>query len=67
MAVGSLLYDVLNTITIDGQIDRYDASERDLLVRHLNKIKKGDLLLLDRGYGSFWLFFYFKPRVLNFA
>jgi Transposase DDE domain len=67
MALGSLLYDVLNTITIDGQIDRYDASERDLLVKHLGKTKKGDLLLLDRGYGSFWLFFLLQAKEIHFC
>jgi hypothetical protein len=67
MALGSLLYDVLNTITIDGQIDRYDASERDLLVKHLDKTTKGDLLLLDRGYGSFWLFFLLQASGIEFC
>jgi hypothetical protein len=67
MAVGSLLYDVLNTITIDGQIDRYDASERDLLVKHLDKTQRGDLLLLDRGYGSFWLFFLLQAKGIEFC
>ena len=67
LALASLLYDVLNNITIDGQIDRYDSSERDLLIKHIDKIKKGDLLLLDRGYGSFWLFFLLQAKAIDFC
>ena len=37
-------------VSIDGQIDRYDSDERTLLLQHMDKLKKGDLLLLDRGY-----------------
>ena len=67
LALGSLLYDVLNSITIEGQIDRYDSSERDLLIKHIDKIKKGDLLLLDRGYGCFWLFFLLQSEEIDFC
>lgn len=67
LALGSLLYDVLNNITIEGQIDPYDSSERDLLLKHLDKIAKGDLLLLDRGYASFWLFFLLQAKEIDFC
>jgi Transposase DDE domain len=67
LALGSLLYDVLNNITIEGQIAPYDSSERDLLIKHLDKIKKGDLLLLDRGYASFWLFFLLEAKGIDFC
>ena len=53
MAMGSMLYDVLNQVTIDAQIAPYAASERELLFKQLDKVKKGDLLLLDRGYPCF--------------
>lgn len=49
MAMGSMLYDVLNHLTIDAQIAPYSASERDLLMAHLDKVDKGDMLLLDRA------------------
>jgi hypothetical protein len=67
LALGSLLYDVLNNITIEGQIDPYDSSERDLLIKHLDKIEQGDLLLLDRGYASFWLFFLLQAKGIDFC
>ena len=53
LAMGSMLYDVLNHLTIDAEIAPYASSERDLLATHLDKIKAGDLLLLDRGYPCF--------------
>ncbi len=31
MALASMLYDVHNLVVLDAQIDRYDASERDLM------------------------------------
>lgn len=67
LAMGSLLYDALNLITIDSQIAPYAASERDLLMEHLDHVKSGDLLLLDRGYPSFWLLFLLKAKGIEFC
>jgi hypothetical protein len=67
LAMGSLLYDVLNLITLDSQIAPYVSSERDLLMQHLDQVKPGDLLLLDRGYPSFWLLFLLKARGTEFC
>lgn len=57
LAMASFLYDSLNLITLDAQIAPYAHSERDLLYKHLEKVKSGDLLLLDRGYPSIALMF----------
>ena len=67
MAIGSMLYDVLNQITIDARMGPYKCSERDLLLEHLDYMKSGDLLLLDRGYPSFWLFFLLKAKGIEFC
>lgn len=67
LAMGSLLYDALNLITIDSQIAPYAASERDLLMKHLDKVNCGDMLLLDRGYPCFWLLFLFKAKGIEFC
>jgi hypothetical protein len=67
MALGSMLYDVINHLTIDAQIAPYSSSERDLLMDHLPKVKKGDLLLLDRGYPCFWLLFLLKAKGVEFC
>jgi hypothetical protein len=67
LAMGSLLYDPLNLLTIDSQIAAYASSERDLLMKHLDKVNAGDMLLLDRGYPSFWLLFLLKARGIEFC
>ncbi len=67
LAMGSMLYDALNQITIDAQLSPYASSERDLLMQHMDKIKPGDLLLLDRGYPCFWLLFLLKARGIQFC
>jgi hypothetical protein len=67
LAMVSMLYDVLNHLTIDAEIAPYSDSERDLLMLHLDKVKKGDLLLLDRGYPCFWLLCLLKAKGIEFC
>ena len=67
LALGSVLYDVFNHLTIDAQLDKYSSSERDLLMQHLEFVKKGDLLLLDRGYPCFWLLFLLLAKGIEFC
>jgi hypothetical protein len=61
-----MLYDVLNLVTIDAQIAPYAASETELLSKHLDKVKKGHLLLFHRGYPSFWLLFMLQAKGIEF-
>lgn len=67
LAMGSVLYDVLNHLTLDAQLAPYASSERDLLMQHLDKFQEGDLLLLDRGYPCFWLLFLLKAKKIEFC
>lgn len=67
LALGSMLYDVLNQITIDSKLAPYASSESDLLMGHVEKVEEGDLLLLDRGYPSFWLLFLLKAKGIEFC
>jgi hypothetical protein len=67
IAIASMLYDVLNLVTLDAQLAPYDYSERDLLNRHIPFLKKGDLLLLDRGYPSITLFYILKYLGVDFC
>lgn len=67
LAIGSILYDVLNLVTLDAQLAPYASSERDLLLQHLVMVKQGDLLLLDRGYPCFWLLFLLKAKGIEFC
>lgn len=67
LALTSMLYDVLNLITIDAQIAPFSSSESELFYKHLDKVKEGDLLLMDRGYPSFALFFLLTAKKINFC
>jgi len=67
LALCSILYDVLNLVSIDAQIAPYASSERDLLYQHIEKLKPNDLLLLDRGYPSKALFFLLFAKEVQFC
>jgi hypothetical protein len=68
MAIGSILYDVLNQISIDAQMGPYKkSSEKALLDSHMEKLGTNDLLLLDRGYPSIALFYQLMARGVEFC
>lgn len=56
MALISTLHDSLNNLKLDVQIDRIDASERDLAKEHIDQYcdnyHQPDLFVFDRGYCS---------------
>lgn len=56
MARVSQMFDVLNKVTVDALISPYHIGERELITQHLLKLLPNDLLLLDRGYPSYWIF-----------
>ncbi|WP_459943296.1 IS4 family transposase, partial [Deferrisoma palaeochoriense] len=62
----SVLYDVLNQIPIHGTITPTSFGERQLLKAHADHLRTGDLCLLDRGYGGFWVFRYLLHRGVHF-
>lgn len=64
MATISMMYDVLNLVTLDAQIDKYAVSEQKLLRDHISNVKflDNDLLLLDRGYPSLSLLFILQQK-----
>src|SRR5258708_9696849 len=49
----SVLYDVLNELALDVELDRPRASERDLALKHRHLWQQNDLIIYDRGYPSF--------------
>jgi len=67
LATASVLYDSLNLVILDAQLAPYSASERELLYKHLEKVKPGDLLLLDRGYPSISLLFLLMAKGIGFC
>jgi len=56
MALSSVLYDVLNKITIDSTLETAHASERECAEKHFQYTNQNDLTLYDRGYNAFWLY-----------
>ena len=52
----SQLYDVLNKLSIDVQIDSHSTGERAQAIRHLTCVQPNDLIIYDRGYPAQWFF-----------
>lgn len=67
MCLLSLLYDPANYLTLDVQCDHMDGSELQLLLKHLQKTEKDDILLLDRGYPSRYLFSILASRGVHYV
>ena len=67
VAIASILYDVFNHLTLDGQLTAYTGSERGLFLEHLPKVNPGDVLLMDRGYPCFWMFFLLQAKGIEFC
>jgi hypothetical protein len=56
LARTSKAYDVLNKMSIDAKLVSLEIGEHALANQHLKFCRKGDLILLDRGYPSYDLF-----------
>lgn len=63
----SVLYDVLNHTVLDGQIGRYETSERALARQHLGQIDPStDLVVFDKGYPGLGLMFELQSLGINY-
>lgn len=67
LATVSFLYDVGNYLTLDAQVADKNGSEKSLLYKHFEKVKAGDLLLMDRGYPSKALFSILASQGIEFC
>jgi len=63
----SHLFDALNGIVVDALIRPKEQGERLLAAEHMQHVKSGDLVLLDRGYPAFWLFMLILSKQANFC
>ena len=63
----SSCYDVLNEIILDAQLETLQVNERNQAVKHLEKLSKGDLIILDRGYTATWLYYIIRTKELDFV
>lgn len=66
MCLLSMLYDPVNYLTLDVQTDHMDASELQLFLRHLNKVEKDDIVMLDRGYLARYIFSVLQSKGSHF-
>lgn len=53
----SVLYDLINNYVIDGILSPLKTGEGKLAIQHLLYVKRGDLVIYDRGYPSFDLIY----------
>jgi hypothetical protein len=63
----SMLYDVLNYITLDATLAPLSIGERELCRGHFGQMQENDLILLDRGYPSLGLFYEMRARKVHFC
>ncbi len=62
----SFLYDVLNEVVIDAQMESFRTSEAELCREHLGYLQKGDLVTFDRYYASHYLFSVLRHKQVHF-
>ena len=67
MARSSQLYDVLNKLTIDAALKPYLFGEREIAIPHTKHLSHQDIVLLDRGYPSFWFFALIRSKQAHFC
>jgi len=67
MCLLSMPYDPVNYMALDVQTGPTDGSELQLLLRHLSKVQKGDIILLDRGYPARYLFSALQSKGIDFV
>lgn len=63
----SQAYDMLNHIVVDACLDNYHTGEHELAERHIKYLQKGDMLLFDRNYASFWMFALLLSKGMHFC
>lgn len=65
----NVLYDVLNEIVLKGSLQPYGESERSACLQLLEDTDLGEdtLILFDRGYPCYWLFYYLISRSAHFV
>ena len=63
----SRLYDVLNGLAIEAEIESRHVGERVLAGEYLAAMRQNDLVLYDRGYPAFWLFALHRQEQCHFC
>lgn len=65
------IFDVMNGVMIDSQIDKYDIPERDLAKKNIEKMinilgENKSIIIFDRGYFSIELMYYLEKRKIKY-
>lgn len=63
----STLFDLVSKVPHDVAVGPFGSNERKLMMSHLDCLRSGDLLVLDRGYPSFAVLGELRERGLHFA
>jgi Transposase DDE domain len=66
-ALASVLYDVLNRVSLDARLGRADAYEVDLAILHLAHTRPLDLITMDRNYPAYRMLAEFSQRRRDFV
>lgn len=66
-ALISKLYCVLTDVVYDFEVGPYNSSERELAFLHLEKLKPSDIVIEDRGYPSYEMFWEHQKRHIDFV
>jgi hypothetical protein len=64
---GSFLYDSLNEITINAELDRKKAEKQFIFDEHINYMSQEDIVLLDRGYSDYSVMAFFASKKIDFV
>jgi len=67
MARVTTLYDLLNEVIVDSLMWPNNSAEINMAVKHFQKLKQGDLLILDRCFGARWLFYTLLNNKIDFV
>lgn len=65
--LASVMYDVLNNISLDSKLDKAKAYEVDLAIEHLKHTKDNDLIICDRNYPSYKFLSYIEKMQRKFV
>lgn len=65
--LSSFMYDVLNEITLNAELDTIKVEKDFLLNEHIRYINPTDVILLDRGYADYSVLSSFVTRSIDFV
>ncbi|MBN2571721.1 MAG: IS4 family transposase [Ignavibacteriales bacterium] len=66
-ALISKLFCVLTDVVYDFEVAPYDSSERELALLHLDRLRPSDIVIEDRGYPSYEMFWEHIRRQIDFV